>query len=51
MTIIQTKDKPAKVKILFTLPANAEYGEPYSDATNGKLAMRTTEGWKYFTQD
>jgi len=51
MTIIQTKDKPAKAKILLTLPANAEYGEIYYDATNGKIAIRTTEGWKTWTQD
>jgi hypothetical protein len=53
MAILQKNVKPAKVKIMTTLldVGKAEIGELYYDATNGKLALRTTEGWKYFTKD
>jgi len=41
------------VKIMVTLPDlnDTQLGELYYDATNGRLALRTTEGWKYFTED
>lgn len=48
-----TGNEPAKAKIVKTLPLPefAEQGELYYDSTNGKLAVWTSEGWKYWTQD
>lgn len=45
--------KTVKIQVVETLPAldNAEIGEFYYDLTNGKLALRTLAGWKYWTQD
>ena len=49
----QNYHKASKAKIVLTLPAlcNTEVGEIYYDATNGKIALRTINGWVYFTQD
>jgi len=45
--------QPAKAKIVTTLPdvGEAELGELWYDATNGKLCLRIISGWIYFTQD
>lgn len=49
----QNRTKPAKVKIVETLPSlnYAELGELYYDSSNTKLALRTITGWIYFTKD
>lgn len=43
----------AKAKIVNVLPSlnDAEDGELFYDVANTRLAMRTTEGWKYFNKD
>lgn len=44
----------AKVRIVVgDLPnlSDAELGEIFYDADNDRLAVRTTEGWVYFTED
>lgn len=49
----QTFKKPAKVKVVPTLPAlgNAELGELYYDSTNNRLYVRIITGWKYIATD
>lgn len=49
----QNYHKASKAKVVLTLPSvgEAEIGEIYYDATNGKIALRTITGWVYFTQD
>lgn len=41
------------VKIMNTLPdlKDTQLGELYYDTANTRLALRTTEGWVYFTED
>lgn len=49
----QNRNKPAKAKIVETLPslANAELGELYYDVSNGRLYIRREDGWKYVTMN
>ena len=53
MTVKQNHVEPPKVKMVVTLPSGAgvENGELYYDITNGKLALKTEEGWKQWTED
>ena len=48
-----SRNKSAKVKIVASLPAleDAEVEELFYDSTNGKLALRTINGYIYFTKD
>jgi len=43
----------AKVRVVLTLPSlnDAEIGELFYDATNGKIALRLVSGYVYFTKD
>jgi hypothetical protein len=45
----QNYHKAAKAKVVLSLPnlCDAEVGELYYDATNGRLYIRLIVGWKY----
>lgn len=49
----QNFKKASKAKIVDSLPplANTEVGEIYYDNANTRLALRTINGWVYFTKD
>jgi len=53
MAVKQTFNEPIKVKMVNTVPAlaNCEDGEFYYDITNGRLALKATDGWKTFAKD
>lgn len=53
MTVNQVSVEPPRVPMRNTLPDpnDVKEGDIIYDITNGRLALRTSEGWKYFTQD
>ena len=54
MTVNQKIIKsPIRIPMMITLPKVGECreGEIFYDLTNGKLALYTSEGFKYFTED